>query len=64
MKIEIADKIYNDYSVSIIINGEETNIKELIENMQAKLTNDVSINTIHFEPDGIKYSGNFKEGKM
>lgn len=60
MKIEISDKIYNNYSVSIIINGEETNIKELIGNMQAKLKNEVSINTIHFEPDGIKYSGNFK----
>lgn len=60
MNIEVSDKIYNNYSVSIIINGEETNIKELISNMQAKLTNDVSINTIHFEPDGIKYSGNFK----
>lgn len=64
MKIEIADKIYNNYSVSITINGEETNIKELIENMQAKLTNEVSINTIHFEPDGIKYSGNFVKGEM
>ena len=59
MNIEISDKIYNNYSVSIIINGEEINIKELISNMQAKLTNDVSINTIHFEPDGIKYSGSF-----
>ena len=60
MKIEISDKIYNNYNVSIIINGEETNIKELIRNMQAKLTGEVNINTIHFEPDGIKYSGNFK----
>lgn len=60
MKIEISDKIYNNYSVSIIINGEETNIKELIGNMQAKLTGEVNINTIYFEPDGIKYSGNFK----